>query len=199
MSDTPATPPVPTPPPVAPPAEPAPPTTTPDPAPEPDKGTSGKDWQNEAEKWKALARKHEEAAKANADKAKAFDQVEESSKTELQKAQERAEAAEQKAAEIEARAQRAEVAAAKGVPSDLLTGSTKEQLEASADALLAFRGEQAKPDFGGGNRGEDVGAGKAQLTQEQVSKLYAERKYDEIEKARTEGRLDQILGAGHRP
>lgn len=38
---------------------------------------------------------------------------------------------------------RALVAAAKGVPEALLTGSTKEELESAADALIAFRGEQA--------------------------------------------------------
>lgn len=92
----------------------------------------------EAEKWKALARKHEATAKANADKAKRFEEFEESQKTEMQKATERAEAAERKAAEVEARANRAEVAAAKGVPADLLSGTTVEELEASADKLLEF-------------------------------------------------------------
>ena len=37
---------------------------------------------------------------------------------------------------------RALVAAAKGVPEALLTGSSKEELESAADALIAFRGEQ---------------------------------------------------------
>ena len=69
-------------------------------------------------------------------------ELEESQKTEAQKAQERLEAAEKRAAELELRSIRAEVAAAKGVPGDLLTGSTQEELEASADALIAFRGEK---------------------------------------------------------
>jgi hypothetical protein len=77
--------------------------------------------------------------KAKADK---LAQLEESQKTEAQKAQERLEAAEKRAAELELRSIRAEVAAAKGVPGDLLTGSTQEELEASADALIAFRGEK---------------------------------------------------------
>ena len=47
-----------------------------------------------------------------------------------------------KAAELESRALRSEVAADKGVPSSLLTGSTREELEASADALIEFRGER---------------------------------------------------------
>ena len=37
---------------------------------------------------------------------------------------------------------RALVAAAKGVPEALLTGSSKEELESAADALIAFRGEK---------------------------------------------------------
>jgi len=171
-------------------------TPTPDPTPpvpDPDKGE--KDWQAEAEKWKTFARKHEDAAKANAEKAKRLDDLEESQKTELQKAADRAAAAEAQVAEIEARALRAEVAAAKGVPASLLSGSTQEELEASADALLAFRGQAPKPDFGGGDRGTDVKAGATQLTQDDVSKLYAEKKYDEIETARKEGRLDTLLGA----
>ena len=36
--------------------------------------------------------------------------------------------------------------------------------------------------------------GAAQLSKDDVSKLYAEKKYDEIEKARIEGRLASILG-----
>jgi hypothetical protein len=79
--------------------------------------------------------------KAKADKLREF---EESQKTEAQKAQERLEAAEKRAAELELKATRAEVAAAKGVPVELLSGSTQEELEASADALIAFRGEPAK-------------------------------------------------------
>lgn len=69
--------------------------------------------------------------------------IRESQKSEAEKAQERLEAAERRAAELELKATRAEVAAAKGVPAGLLTGSTQDELEASADALIAFRGQQA--------------------------------------------------------
>jgi len=75
-------------------------------------------------------------------KAAKLAEIEESNKTEAQKLAERAEAAERRAAEYESKALRAEVAAAKGVPVNLLTGSTQEELEAAADALIAFRGEQ---------------------------------------------------------
>lgn len=76
--------------------------------------------------------------KAKADKLAEF---EESQKTEAQKSQERLEAAEKRAAELESKATRAEVAAAKGVPVALLSGSTQEELEAAADALIAYRSE----------------------------------------------------------
>jgi hypothetical protein len=69
-------------------------------------------------------------------------QIEEANKSEAEKAAARADAAEKRAAELEVKALRAEVAAAKGVPVALLTGSTQEELEAAADALIAFRGEQ---------------------------------------------------------
>ena len=68
-------------------------------------------------------------------------QLEEANKTEAQKTADRLAAAEKRAAELEVKALRAEVSAAKGVPVSLLTGSTQEELEAAADALITFRGE----------------------------------------------------------
>lgn len=68
--------------------------------------------------------------------------IRDSQKTEAQKLQdERDQARKELEAERSARL-RAEVAATKGVPASLLTGGTQEELEASADALIAFRGEQ---------------------------------------------------------
>jgi len=69
-------------------------------------------------------------------------EIESANQTEAEKVQARLDAAEKRAVELESKALRAEVAAAKGVPSALLTGSTQEELEAAADALIAFRGEQ---------------------------------------------------------
>lgn len=151
------------------------------------------DWQAEAAKWKALSRKHEDQSKANADKAKQFDELTEAQKSELERANDRAAQAEARAAEVELRAVRAEVAAAKGVPAVLLTGSTQEELEASADALLQFRGTKAAaPDFGAGNRGTDAGK-PAQMSRDEVKRLYAQGKHAEIEQARKEGRLDGLF------
>lgn len=75
-------------------------------------------------------------------KAEKFDEIDAANKTEAQIATEKLAAAEQRAKELELKATRAEVAAAKGVPADLLTGSTQAELESAADALIAFRGEK---------------------------------------------------------
>lgn len=100
------------------------------------------DWKAEARKWESRAKENLTAAKANEGAAKRLAEIEEAQKTEAQKVQERLDAAERRAAELELKATRAEVAAAKGVPANLLTGSTQAELEASADALLEFRGAQ---------------------------------------------------------
>lgn len=71
-------------------------------------------------------------------------EIDAANQTESEKVAERLAVAEKRAVELEAKATRAEVAAAKGVPAELLSGSTQEQLEASADALIAFKGEQPK-------------------------------------------------------
>jgi hypothetical protein len=59
-------------------------------------------------------------------------------------AEQRARAAEERVSAMEAEAMRSEIAASKGIPADLLTGSTKDELEASAAKLAEFRGD-SKP------------------------------------------------------
>jgi hypothetical protein len=73
-------------------------------------------------------------------------EIEAANQTESEKVAERLAAAEKRAVELEAKAARAEVAAAKGVPAALLSGSTQEELEASADALIAFKGITPEPE-----------------------------------------------------
>lgn len=76
----------------------------------------------ERDKWQSMSRKQEERAKANAEKAKRFDDLEAASKTEAERLAERAAAAESKASALVHRAVKAEVRAlaAKGFadPSD---------------------------------------------------------------------------------
>lgn len=99
----------------------------------------------ELARWKTQARQNEARAKANADKAKRFDEIEEANKTELQKAAERAEAAEKRAAEAERRALLTDVAARTKVPAKYLTGETVEELEQSATDFQNDIATLAKP------------------------------------------------------
>lgn len=75
------------------------------------------------------------------EKAAKLDEMEEAKKSELDKANHRAEQLEQELEQAKLQVLRSDVAQTKGVPANLLTGSTQEELEASADALLEFRGE----------------------------------------------------------
>jgi len=103
--------------------------------------------------WKAEARKHEARAKENAAKAKANEsaaqrlaEIENENKSAEEKANERVANAERRAAELEALANRATVANAHGVPSEIIAGpasNSTEDLEAFAEALIAWRGTQA--------------------------------------------------------
>jgi flagellar biosynthesis GTPase FlhF len=86
-------------------------------------------------------------------KAKKLDQQEQENQTELQKAVARAEKAERTAAEEKANREKSDrlalaatVAQEKGVPTANISGSTREELEQSAEALIAWRGTQSDPD-----------------------------------------------------
>lgn len=128
---------------------------------------NGADLAAEVEKWKAMSRKNEARAQENADKAKRFDEFEEAQKSELEKVTARAEAAEARIAERDkadaARALAEEVAKDKGVSVSVLRGSTREELEAHADSILALIPEKprAATDGSGGNRGDDIEAEEA--------------------------------------
>lgn len=150
------------------------------------------DWEAEARKWKELSRKNESRMKENAEKARLYDEAQEQGKSELQKAQEAAAKAEARAAAMEAEAMRAKVAAATGVDADLLSGSSEEELRASAERLLAWRGAQVPkgaPATDAGVRGDEIRAAR-QLTREDLKKMSPA----EIIKARQDGQLNNIIG-----
>lgn len=114
-----------------------------------DDGKKGKDPAAEAAKWKALARKHEGQAKANAAAAAKLKEIEDAGKTETQKAADKAAELERRAADAETRALRYEVAAEKGLTISMakrLVGTTKEEIEADADELLAELGKSGGSD-----------------------------------------------------
>lgn len=103
----------------------------------PDTGTS-KDWEAEAAKWKALARKHETTARGNADAAKRLAEIEDAQKTEQQRLQDRATAAEQRAAHLQAANARLLAATTFGIPAeliDLLGEGDEEQITERARLL----------------------------------------------------------------
>jgi hypothetical protein len=117
----------------------------------PAKPQPGKDWQAEADKWKALARKHEKAAadlRPLADKAQ---QLEDAGKTEIERLTEQLAQAQRSANDAEARALRFEVAAEhKLTPAQAkwLQGANRDELEANvAELLEAFSaGKPAQPE-----------------------------------------------------
>lgn len=177
---------------------------TPDPG-SPDTGTEP-DYKADADKWKAMARKHEQQAKENADAARRLAEIEEAQKTEAEKATERLTATEKRAAAAELKALRLEVALAKGVPSDyqeFLTGDTLEELEAKADKLLALgaRGESAPAEAKGDTPSRPKEALKSgatnanpadiqQLTRDDLKLMSPE----EIVKAKEAGKVNALLG-----
>lgn len=126
----------------------------------------------EVEKWKNLSRKNEERATSNAEKAQKYDELEEANRTEQEKLQARAEAAEKALAERDAKDAAtklaAEVAAekskglAKPIPASALRGSTREELEAHADDIIALLPEApAAPSADGqGAAGKPIGKGE---------------------------------------
>lgn len=75
-------------------------------------------------------------------KADRLVEIENAQKTEAQKQADKLDEIQRENAELKSGKLRAEVAAAKGVPAALLSGSTQAELEAAAEALIAFKGEQ---------------------------------------------------------
>lgn len=128
--------------------------TTPGTAPE----VKETDWKAEARKWEERAKANRAEAQANAEAAARLAEIEESAKSAEQKQAEALAAAQTELEQLRAQALRAEVAAEKGVPAGLLAGATREELEASADALIEFRGKQepARPSSSAIGRANNV-------------------------------------------
>lgn len=152
--------------------------------------------------WKAEARKWEAQAKENKAAAARLAEIEEANKTAEQKAAERLAAAEKAAQESTAEALRYKVAAAKGLDLALaarLTGSTKEELEADADTLMALipkapDATPPAPPTGPTVPGQQPGGAQipALITQSDLDALGAAGKYADINRLRREGRLSHL-------
>jgi cell division septum initiation protein DivIVA len=94
----------------------------------------------ERDKWKALSRKHETAAKTNSAAAKKLQELEDKDKSESDRLTDRVTIAEKKAADAEREAARLRVGLRKGLTetqAKRLVGETEEELEADAKELLA--------------------------------------------------------------
>jgi hypothetical protein len=104
-------------------------------------GTAGtdKDPVGEVEKWKALARKHEEQAKKNTEAARRLAELEDAQKTEQQKLAEQLEQerAGRTAASVEAARYRAAMTHGLSADDLDLLGDDPEQIEARAERLAA--------------------------------------------------------------
>lgn len=125
-------------------------------------------------------------------KAKAFDDAEEASKSELQKLQDQLAAAQRDAQTATLGALRANVAQSKGVPADLLSGSSEEDLIASADRLIAFRGAlpTGSPAAGvQGNVGDPIGKQQGQKSRVDLASMTPAQ----IVAARKAGELNDLL------
>jgi hypothetical protein len=101
------------------------------------------DWKSEARKWEARAK----AAKADSEAANKWREYERSLKPEQERLAEELAQVRTEASEATVKLLRYEVATQKGIPSDaidLLTGSSREELETSADKLLSLIANQSK-------------------------------------------------------
>jgi hypothetical protein len=113
-------------------------------------GETGPDWKLEARKWEARAKADHEAANS-------WREFESGQKSEYEKMADELTKVKTEAQEANLKTLRYEVAQTKGIPSeaiDLLTGSTLEELESSADKLAALiaapKNTAPRPDFNQG-------------------------------------------------
>lgn len=154
-------------------------------------GSTETDWKKEARKWEARA-KEALVFKEQADKWREYEQ---SQKSEHEKLAEQLASTQAVASEATTKLLKYEVASQKGIPADaldLLVGSTREELESAADKLLSLIADQSKPKLSipDTNQGTPAPNNVGQLTRADLEKMSPA----EIDKARREGRLDEILG-----
>lgn len=88
--------------------------------------------------WRAMARKWEKRAKENADARKRLDEVTDASKTELDRMRESVQALQAENESNRLRAMKADVASQTGVPAELLSATTEEDLADQAEAIMEF-------------------------------------------------------------
>ena len=118
------------------------------------------------------SRKWETRSKANADKAKAYDELADKAASDAASLTE----AERELSETKKKLAVATVAAGAGVPADLLKGETIEELQASAEALKAFVASQAPgypTDKGAGATPQPVTAKQLESIENPLERVHA--------------------------
>ncbi len=161
------------------------------------------DWESKFKDALKESRKWEDRSKENKEAADRLAALEEAGKTEAQKAASRAEQAEKASASDRAELARMKAAVKFGLSEDDLellgTHGSADEIAARAEKLAkrlkAADAAKPKPNFGGGDRGGDVAAKGGQLTEADVKRMYADKRYGDIEQARIDGRLTTVLGA----
>lgn len=131
-------------------------------APEETNASADRDWQADADKWKALARKHEEQAKANAAAAKRLAEIEAAQKTQAEKDAEEKTALARERDDARLSLLRRDAAEEAGLPkswASRLQGSTAEELLADAKALAKDLPAKAAPPTTGGRPVQDLRPG----------------------------------------
>ena len=145
------------------------------------------DWEAKYREALRHSRQWEDRAKANKEKADAFDKLEDEKKTELEKATERIAALQ---AEVdgfrsaeEIRKAREEVARETGVDPSLIRGATREELEAHAAQLAAFL-KVAKPGFpkdkGGAKTPPPITVDEIEKIPDQMARVRARAEHIEL-------------------
>lgn len=173
------------------------------------------DWKAEAEKWKAAARKHEERAKANAKATQELEKLKAAQMSEAERAVAEAEQRGRQAAmaDVAHKLAAAEIRAAlTGIVPD--PGQIVEDLnlakyvtdtgDVDSDAVASLRSKfeglagSTKPGAASGGRGDGGPRGSStqpsQLTQADLERMFREGRYEDIDKARAEGRFNQLQG-----
>jgi hypothetical protein len=141
------------------------PTETTETVEQPQGETTETDWKAEARKWENRAK----AAKADSDAAQKWREYEKSQKPEQERLADELAQAKSEAIDASTRLMKYEIANQKGIPGDaidLLTGQTREDLEASADKLMSLIANQSnKPTKADVNQGKPEGGGNSTADQ----------------------------------
>lgn len=133
------------------------------------------DWKAMARKWEKRAKDNAKRAAENAEAKKRLDEAADTDKTEVDRLREAIEALQTENASNKLKALRADVSQRTGVPVELLTGTTEEELTDQAEAISAFVSANApkpKPSTNGTKPKEKLRSGaqggKSEMSREEV-------------------------------